>query len=188
MNEFTWWVSQGINHLLDWEGYDHMLFLLALSCSYKPSAFKKIIILVTAFTIGHSVSLACSTFTPHIISPAVIELLIPITILITALLNLFNLKQNNKWHYTIVLGFGLLHGLGFNNYLQSILINKEDVLTKLFGFNLGLEIGQLLFLLGYFILLYLINKLTLLNSNYWKNGISLVVLIISIYLITINVF
>ncbi len=128
-----------------------MLFLLALSAIYTLSDWRKVIVLVTGFTIGHSITLALSTF--HIIKfdTALIEFLIPVTILFTCITNLFKLKgaatnQHPIWsfHNLLAVVFGLIHGMGFSNFLRSLLGRNSKVWEQLLAFNIGIELGQLL--------------------------------------------
>jgi hypothetical protein len=115
---------------------------------YSWNEWQKILILVTAFTIGHSMTLALSTLNWISFPVALIELLIPITILITSLANftISSSKTPSKYPviYYLALFFGLIHGLGFSNYLKMLLGKEESILGPLFSFNLGLELGQLL--------------------------------------------
>jgi hypothetical protein len=147
MGDFGFYFKEGIYHITDYKGYDHILFVMALCLPYLLKDWKQILILVTAFTIGHSITLALSVFSKTIISSTWIEFLIPITILITALENLSqkNTDQKHaKWRYVSALIFGLIHGMGFSNYLKSMLGKDESIVTQLLAFNIGLEAGQLL--------------------------------------------
>ena len=144
----------GLQHITDLNGYDHILFLLALCAPFSISQWKKVAVLVTAFTLGHSLTLALAVLELVHVSSEWIEFLIPITILITAIYNglsaIFN--KEGRTHssarvlsiypsYLLALGFGLIHGLGFSNYLRSLL--GSEIMWPLFNFNLGLEVGQL---------------------------------------------
>jgi hypothetical protein len=153
MSEFQAYLQLGFEHITDSKGYDHILFIMALCIVYTLMDWKKVIILVTAFTIGHSVTLALSTLGLVHIDPAVIELLIPVTILITAILNFFYKEtktiyvqkgKNYTPGYPLALFFGLIHGLGFSNYLRALLGKEADIISPLLGFNIGLELGQLI--------------------------------------------
>jgi len=147
MGDFGFYFKEGIFHITDWKGYDHILFVMALCLPYLLKDWKQILILVTAFTIGHSITLALSVFNKIIISSTWIEFLIPITILITALENLSQKntdQQHTRWRYISALIFGLIHGMGFSNYLKSMLGKDESIITQLLAFNIGLEVGQLL--------------------------------------------
>lgn len=147
MGDFGFYFKEGMYHITDWKGYDHILFVMALCLPYLLKDWKQILILVTAFTIGHSITLALSVFNKILISSTWVEFLIPITILITALENLSN-KSTDQLHarlrYISALIFGLIHGLGFSNYLKSMLGKDESIITQLLAFNIGLEAGQLL--------------------------------------------
>jgi hypothetical protein len=138
----------GFKHIIDLGGVDHIVFVLALTIRYTLLDWKKILVLVTSFTIGHSLTLALSTLSFIDISVNWVEFLIPVTILITAVSNFwvkdFEFKQAYSTHYGLALFFGLIHGLGFSNYLKSLLGKEASLLGPLFSFNIGLEIGQLL--------------------------------------------
>ena len=148
MDELLLYGRLGFKHIIDLGGVDHILFVLALTLRYIWSDWKKILVLVTSFTIGHSLTLALSTLSILDISVNWIEFLIPVTILITAASNFwvkdFDFKQRFSAHYALALFFGLIHGLGFSNYLKSLLGKESSLLGPLFSFNIGLEIGQIL--------------------------------------------
>ncbi|MFM9021935.1 MAG: HupE/UreJ family protein [Sediminibacterium sp.] len=151
MNDFSMYLEVGFNHIADWRGIDHILFLAALCLRYQFSDWKKLLILVTAFTIGHSITLALSVFSFIDVPGDWIEFLIPITIVITAVSNLFVKKFSFSTRfpaiYFFALFFGCIHGLGFSNYLKSLLGETMAVLPRLLAFNVGLEIGQILIVL-----------------------------------------
>lgn len=158
MGDFGFYLREGFYHITDWKGYDHILFVMALCLPYVAKDWKKIVVLVTAFTIGHSVTLALSVFDAILISSKWIEFLIPVTILLTSLGNL--LKQNTtnqqpKLRFAAALLFGLIHGLGFSNYLKSMLGKSETIVAQLLAFNVGLELGQLLIVLFVLLLAFL---------------------------------
>lgn len=149
MNIFQLYLQLGVEHIADLHAYDHILFIVTLTAVYLVREWKKILILVTAFTIGHTATLALASMKIVQINTALIEFLIPVTILVTAIGNMLSVKQNvtNKQHgfkYFMALLFGLIHGLGFSNYLQSLLGNEESIIKPLFAFNLGIEVGQLI--------------------------------------------
>lgn len=149
MSDFPVYFELGWQHILDINGYDHILFVMALCASYQASEWKKILILVTAFTIGHSLTLALSVWNVIRIDTGLIELLIPVTILVTAFSTLITRakKGNDRLIYAYALVFGLVHGLGFSNYLKGLLGRSADILAPLFAFNVGLELGQLVIIL-----------------------------------------
>ncbi len=148
MSEFQAYLSLGFDHITDPNGYDHILFVVALCAIYAFRDWKKVLVLVTAFTLGHSITLALSTLKIITYSSDVIELLIPITIFITALSNFsensLGESKSPKLRYVLAASFGLIHGMGFSNYLRSLLGEQESIVMPLFSFNLGLELGQLL--------------------------------------------
>jgi len=153
MSEFLAYLQLGFDHITDSKGYDHILFIMALCTIYTLVDWKKVIILVTAFTIGHSITLALATVGIIKVNPNLVELFIPITILITAALNFFHRdKKGSSWHkessysarYPLALFFGLIHGMGFSNYLRVLLGKEAVIFTPLLGFNIGLELGQLI--------------------------------------------
>ncbi len=150
MNEFALYFGLGKDHILDYvNGYDHILFVLALCAVYIIGDWRKILILVTAFTIGHSITLALATLNLINVPTNSIEFLIPLTIFITAVANLFkkegaDSKAKIQINYVFALFFGLIHGLGFSNYLRALLGKQENIVSPLFAFNLGLEFGQII--------------------------------------------
>lgn len=154
MDEFLIYLRLGFDHITDPAGYDHVLFVIALCAVYTLRQWRQVLILVTAFTIGHSVTLALATLQLIHYKTALIELLIPVTILITAVINFFfqepavrkpkaSSSSNQRGRYGLALTFGLIHGMGFSNYLRSLLGREVTIVKPLLAFNLGLEIGQL---------------------------------------------
>lgn len=148
MGTFQLYISLGWEHLTDFGGYDHMLFLLALVLGYSYKNWKALLTLVTAFTVGHSIALALAVFKIVTFNSNYIEYGILLSIAALALKRFLTAdvktKSNNmRFEYILVLFFGVIHGLGFSNYLSAILSN--DVWKALLGFNLGLEIAQVVF-------------------------------------------
>lgn len=173
MSSFQLYLTLGFQHIINIHGYDHIVFVLTLCAAYSFSEMRKVLILVTAFTIGHSVTLALSTLQYVLIPAPIIEFLIPVTILITALSNLFPAKGNRQIVvYIAVLFFGLIHGLGFSNYLKELLGTETSIVQPLLAFNIGLEIGQIVILSLYFIIMGLSVKLFNLKHHVWKIFIS----------------
>lgn len=154
MNDFWIWFSTGFDHILDWNGYDHILYVMALCVLFSVNEWKKLLVLVTAFTIGHSLTLAISALNIFTIKQGIIEVLIPITILFTCIVNLFyknrlnnssrNQSKNYTFNYVLALLFGFIHGMGFSYLLRSMLGKEASVVFPLLSFNLGLELGQLI--------------------------------------------
>lgn len=171
MNDFGLFFQMGYQHIADLKGIDHILFVVALCIRYQFADWKKLVWLVTAFTIGHSVTLALSVFDIINYSTNWIEFLIPVTILITAISNIFVKKFAFKAKFPIIyffaLFFGLIHGLGFSNYLKSLLSKGENIVPELLAFNLGLEAGQLLIVIAIlFISLIFVNLFKVSRREY----------------------
>lgn len=149
MHPFEFYLKLGFKHISDLAGYDHILFLVALCAIYRIKEWKKILVLVTAFTIGHSVTLVLAAFDIFTIPSKIIEFLIPVTILLTALHNVIrktSVEETKKMYknYIMALFFGFIHGMGFSNYFKALLMDASSIVTPLLGFNIGIELGQLL--------------------------------------------
>ena len=173
MSLFEMYLKLGFKHIIDIHGYDHIVFVLALCAGYNLSQFKKVLIMITAFTIGHSVTLALSTLNVLTISSDLIEFLIPATICVTAIANILPFKsKNNRFVYVLTLFFGLIHGLGFSNYLKELLGRESNILTPLLAFNIGLELGQLLILAIYFAVLVITVQLFRVRNDFWRIFVS----------------
>lgn len=188
MSIFELYFYLGKDHILDIQGYDHILFVVALCVIYKIHDWKKILVLISAFTIGHSITLALAVFRLISVNSALIEFLIPITILITAVGNIVRVdqdfsKQKNQLNYFFALVFGLIHGLGFSNYLNSLLGKTKSVTTELIAFNLGIEAGQLVIVLLFIGIGYVIQKYTTIARRDWIMIISSAVAGVAITLI-----
>ena len=171
MNDFGLFFEMGYQHIADLKGIDHILFVVALCIRYQFADWKKLLWLITAFTIGHSITLALSVFNILNYSTSWIEFLIPVTILITAISNVFVKKFVYKAKFPLIyffaLFFGLIHGLGFSNYLKSLLSKGENIVPELLAFNLGLEAGQLLIVLSIlFISLIFVNLFKVSRREY----------------------
>lgn len=153
MNDFWLWFSMGAEHILDINGYDHILFVTLLVFTYPFQEWKKLLLLVSGFTLGHSVSLALSVINKIHLQSAAIEFLIAFSILLSALYNLRNYKKTQSENksilalFLIVTFFGLIHGLGFSFLLRSMLGTEQNVILPLLYFNLGLEAGQIIIVL-----------------------------------------
>jgi hypothetical protein len=149
MSLFELYFKLGLQHIADLKGYDHILFILTLCAVYSLKEWKRILVLITAFTIGHSLTLALATLDLIRVDGDLIEFLIPLTIFITALANLMAREQQVSMlhHYSkygAALFFGLIHGLGFSNYLRSLLGAERGLALPLFSFNVGIEVGQII--------------------------------------------
>ena len=177
MEQFTDYFKDGVQHILDLAGYDHMLFVIALCAIYAAQDWKKILILVTAFTIGHSITLALSTFEIVNFDRDIVEFIIPVTVFITAFSNIVR-KQNSmrpgylNLNYFFGLFFGLIHGLGFSTQLKSLLGRDDSIVTQLLAFNLGLELGQLIIVLIFMVVAFIFTGLFNVARRDWNLVIS----------------
>src|ERR1700712_5673473 len=146
MSDFAFYFKMGWEHIISKDALDHQLFILALACVYTLTDIKRVLILVTAFTIGHSLTLALSVLDIIRFSSKWVEFLIPCTIFITAFTNLLQVDKPNtgkRLNYYLALGFGLIHGMGFANTIRIMLAKDQSIGLGLFGFNIGLEAGQI---------------------------------------------
>jgi hydrogenase/urease accessory protein HupE len=156
MDDFILYFKMGLNHVLDFSAYDHILFLIVLAVVFSFNQFKKVLWLVTLFTIGHSITLALSAYGIIKIKIDLIEFLIPLTILITGVVNIFTASKSSSGKQNINLifavFFGLIHGLGFSNYFKMMIGKEEDKLFPLLEFALGIEAAQIIIVLGILII------------------------------------
>ena len=157
ISTFTVYLRLGFEHLLDLQGYDHILFLAVLCAAYSLKRWRELLVLVTAFTIGHSVSLAVATLRLVRVDTGLVEFLIPVTIVATAVTNLVGLKREDPdehrvaarpTRYALALVFGVVHGLGFSNFLRLALGEERSLLVPLLSFNIGLELAQIVVAAG----------------------------------------
>lgn len=180
MGQFQLYFQLGIQHILDIKGFDHILFVVALCAIYITRDWKKILILVTAFTIGHSITLALATLKLVKVDSDWVEFLIPTTIAITALSNIFKPKPSSgrgiQINYFFALFFGLIHGLGFSNYLRSLLGKEASLFEPLLAFNLGLEVGQLVIVAIFMVVSGILVGIVGINRKDWALVISSIVL------------
>ncbi len=194
MSTFQVYFEEGMKHILDYDnGYDHILFVVALCALYLSRDWRHILILVTAFTLGHSITLALSTLNVIKVNVRVIEFLIPLTIFITASSNIFrneNIYSGGKIqiNYLFAGFFGLIHGLGFSSYLRSILGRSENIVTPLLAFNLGLELGQLIIVAIFMVIAFILVDLFGVNRRDWKMVISSAIAGIALILMKENRF
>lgn len=170
MEDFGFYFGLGWEHIISSDALDHQLFIAALAAIYLLKDWKQVLILVTAFTIGHSLTLALSVMDIVRFNRNWVEFLIPCTIVITAVSNLFQKKftpRSIRINYFIALFFGLIHGMGFANSIRPMLAKDQDIFTSLLGFNLGLEAGQIIVVLILLCLSHLVVNIFRANRREW---------------------
>ena len=175
MQDFIFYLKLGWEHIISLDALDHQLFVLVLVAVYSFGDWKKILVMVTAFTIGHSITLALSTLDIIRISSDWVEFLIPLTIVITAFDNIIfkgNQSKLMRINYFLALFFGLIHGMGFANTARMMLAKEQNLLTPLLGFNIGLELGQIVVVIAFLILLFVVIKIFRVHKKDWIMFIS----------------
>lgn len=178
MSDFWIYFIIGLKHVLNIFAYDHVLFLLALTVPYDFKSWKRILILVSLFTLGHSLALFLSVFNVISCKVTIVEFLIPITILMAALYNIFLAGKSSKkdgitFAGIVTVFFGVIHGLGFSNYFNSILSGKpSDKLVPLTEFAVGIETAQIIVVMAALLLAYMILNLTKFSKRDWILTIS----------------
>ncbi|MCX7954880.1 MAG: HupE/UreJ family protein [Bacteroidales bacterium] len=179
----------GIDHILNIDAYDHILFLATLVSIYSFKKWKELIIIVSSFTIGHTISLFLGTFKIINVPSKYVELFVILTILFTAVWNIVKINFLNNFNkmkfYLPSLLFGMIHGLGFSYTLQQLLFVEKEIFIALLAFNVGVEIGQLIvipvFLILNTLLHWCFNRITVIVSS-----LNLIIIFVSIYLIFIR--
>lgn len=173
MSEFWIYFNTGLRHVLDINAYDHVLFLIALIVPYAFKDWKRVLVLVTLFTAGHTLALLLSVYKIVSVRVDLVEFLIPITILATALFHLFTAGKNSKnqslsFVSFVTLFFGIIHGLGFSNYFKTILPGSaSDKLLPLLEFALGIEAAQIIVVLIVLILSYIVQTVFRFSKRDW---------------------
>ena len=180
MDEFLLYLKMGLNHVLDFSAYDHILFLIALAVIFTFDHIKKVLWLITLFTIGHSVTLALSAYGVLKIDVKVVEFLIPVTIFITAVVNILNSGKTSpnahKINLIFALFFGLIHGLGFSNYFRMMIGREEDKLMPLIEFAIGIELAQVIIVLGILIVGAILQTIFKVTKRDWVMVTSAIVI------------
>ncbi len=183
---FKTYLQLGFEHILDFNGYDHILFVVVLCALYTIMQWKEVLLMITAFTVGHSITLALSALNIVVFDAGVIEFLIPLTIFLTAMYNLYIVSKDHtigKINYLLTLFFGLIHGLGFSNYFKALLGREESIIQPLFAFNIGVELGQIIIvLIVMFCSFVFVNKLRL-SKRYWTVSLSIIAALVSLNLL-----
>ncbi len=179
MSDFWLYLKLGLEHVLDFGAYDHILFLVVLCAAYAFSSWKRLLLLVTLFTLGHTVSLVLAHYKIVNVSGAYVEFLIPITILVTALYNIIKLRRarRSEQHvlfYLITTFFGLIHGFGFARYYR--MISDGDGIVPLLEFALGVELAQIIIVLLTLLVAFIVHRILRFNKRDWILVVSSVVI------------
>jgi len=170
MQDIGFYFKLGWEHIISKEALDHQLFIAALAAIYLLKDWRQVLVLVTAFTIGHSLTLALSVFDVIRFNSRWVEFLIPVTIVLTAISNLFQkefTKRSIRINYFLALIFGLVHGMGFANSIRFIMADDQSLGWSLFGFNVGLEVGQITVVICLLLLAHLIVTIFKVNRRDW---------------------
>ena len=186
MNDALFYFVLGWQHIISFDAIDHQLFILALIVLYTLREWKNVLILVTAFTIGHSITLTLSTLHILTIPSRLVEFLIPCTILITAAANIVRPRHGNRkveLNYFLTMFFGMIHGLGFANALRFMLARDQSLGWSLLSFNLGLEAGQITVVIFLLLLAHIFIYYLKINRRYWIITMSALVLLASVKMI-----
>lgn len=170
MQDFSFYFGLGWHHIISLDALDHILFIIVLAAIYIIKDWKQVIVLVTAFTIGHSITLALSVYDVIRFPGKWVEFLIPCTIVITAVSNLFQYNSGSstiRLNYYLALCFGLIHGMGFANTIRFILSKDQQIGLGLFAFNVGLEVGQIVIVFVLLLLALLFIGILKVNRREW---------------------
>ena len=179
MSDFWLYFNLGLHHVLDWKAYDHILFLIVLCAAYTFSSWQRLLVLVTMFTIGHTLSLLMASYNVVTVSGRLIEFLIPVTILLTALFNLFTAGKEKKMEkmgilYIVTIFFGLIHGLGFASFFTAL--DSGSGLLSLLEFALGIEAAQIIVVLIILIIAFIFQTIFRFNKRDWVLVVSSLVI------------
>jgi len=173
MSELWNYFEKGLRHILDLSAYDHILFLLALTVPYAFKDWKRLLLLISIFTVGHTLSLMSSVFGVVIIKVNLVEFLIPITILIIAFFNFFTAGKSSKQDTISIIGFitlffGIIHGLSFAGYLKTIVGGSpQSKLWPLLEYSLGIETAQIIVIFIVLILSYIVQTFFRFSKRDW---------------------
>lgn len=175
MSDFSFYFGLGWEHIMSWDALDHLLFIASLAALYLLKDWKQVLILVTAFTIGHSLTLVLSVLDIVRFPSNWVEFLIPCTIIFTSVSNLYQRQITNRSvriNYAMALLFGLIHGMGFANTIRFMMAEDQELASSLLGFNLGLELGQVIVVFFILLLAHLFVTIWKVNRREWTIFIS----------------
>jgi hypothetical protein len=188
MQDFLFYTELGLHHVLDVNAYDHILFLLALVIPFTFKNWVKVLWLATIFTVTHCLSLGLSAFGIVTVDVSLIEFLIPVTILLTALYNILKLRtsieeKSMAWHMIATAFFGLVHGFGFSNYFKMLVAELDEKVSPLIGFALGIELSQVLIVLVVLLLTFIFQSVFKVKRALFVMVASVIVILITIPLL-----
>ena len=188
MQDFLFYTELGLHHVLDVNAYDHILFLLALVIPFTFKNWVKVLWLATIFTVTHCLSLGLSAFGIVTVDVSLIEFLIPVTILLTALYNILKLRtsieeKSMAWHMIATAFFGLVHGFGFSNYFKMLVAELDEKVSPLIGFALGIELSQVLIVLVVLLLTFIFQSVFKVKRALFVMVASIIVILITIPLL-----
>ena len=187
MNDFSFYFKIGWEHIITIEALDHIFFIAALAAIYMLKDWKQVLVLVTAFTLGHTITLVLSSLDLLEVSSSWVEFLVPCTIVFTAISNLFLKKfssQTIRINYFLALFFGLIHGLAFANTLRMLIAQDQSFAMSMFSFSLGLESGQVLIVFIILLLAELVVGLCKITRRDWVVFLSAAVMALAIEMVT----
>jgi len=185
MQDIWFYTKLGLDHVLDPNAYDHILFLIALAVPFTFKSWKKVLVLATIFTVAHCISLALSAYEMVELYVGLVEFLIPVTIAMTAVFNLLYIRTQNDEGNLVFHGlatgfFGLIHGFGFSNYFKMLMAGENEKLSPLLGFALGIEISQVLIVLIVLAVAFLIASFTKIKQAHFTATVSILIILTTI--------
>ena len=183
--DFKYYFTLGWDHIISMEALDHLYFIAVLSIVYQFRHWKQVLVLITAFTIGHAITLFLSGMDVVRLDNSWVEFAIPCTIVFSSIMNFRktgSMHQTDKLQYAMALFFGLVHGLGYANAIRFMISKNQDMIWSLLGFNLGLEIGQIFVVLLVLMLSFIVGMTKLFTAREWVLGFSSLVLVLAIKL------
>lgn len=193
MSEFWYYFNLGLHHILDWQAYDHILFIIVLVAAYNFHDWLRVIWLITLFTIGHTLSLALATYGVIMVRGELVKFLIPLTIFLTAVFNLFTAGKNPRNGKIQVLYFaavflGIVHGLGFSAFFNSVSANASSKILPLLELALGIEAAQIILVIVVLILSFIFQTIFRFSRRDWVMVISSIVIGFMIPMLLDNIF
>lgn len=193
MDNFIFFLKEGLFHVLDWNAYDHILFLIVLAVVYDFRNWKKVLWLITLFTIGHTLSLILAAYKIVSVSSKIVEFLIPLTIIITGLANIAfsrNTIKQTKTNVNLILAlfFGLIHGLGFSSYFKMLIGSSDSKFISLLEFALGIEIAQIVIVILILILGFIFQTIFRFSKRDWILIISSIVIGVALPMLKNTIF